>query len=65
MNELEVEVVNTWWNRLVGDCQPGETPHTFSTFRGWNASSPLIPAGLVGPVVLEQKIDGLFPDANI
>lgn len=52
MNRLSVEVVNTWWNRLVGDCQPGAQPYTWSTYVGWQADSKLLPAGLIGPVTL-------------
>lgn len=52
-NTLEVEVVNTWLNRLVGDAQPGvEHPETFTTTTLWNAGTPLQSAGLLGPVVL-------------
>jgi hypothetical protein len=49
-NELEVVVTNCWWNRLVGDAQPGAQPVTWSAFIGWNAKSKLLPSGLLGPV---------------
>ncbi|MBX7258305.1 MAG: glycoside hydrolase family 2, partial [Candidatus Hydrogenedentes bacterium] len=50
-NTLEVDVVNTWINRLIGDAQPGvATPETFTTTKNWKAESPLQPAGLLGPV---------------
>lgn len=49
-NRLEIEVVNCWWNRLVGDKQPETTPVTWTSFTGWNAHSPLLPSGLLGPV---------------
>jgi hypothetical protein len=53
-NTLEVEVVNTWLNRLVGDEQSGvENPITFATSkdRSWlSKETPLQPAGLLGPV---------------
>jgi len=53
INQLEIEVVNTWLNRLIGDEQPGAlTKITFVTHKGWNASSKLLPSGLVGPVTL-------------
>ena len=52
-NALEVEVVNTWLNRLIGDAQPNATtPVTFTTTKSWNAETPLQPAGLLGPVVI-------------
>jgi hypothetical protein len=52
-NTLEVDVVNTWLNRLVGDAQPGVTaPETFTTTTNWKADTPLQPAGLLGPVTL-------------
>ncbi len=56
-NTLQIEVVNTWWNRLVGDEQPGvDKKFTFATTKIWNANSELLPAGVIGPVklVVEQ-----------
>lgn len=51
-NTLEIAVVNTWLNRLVGDEQPGATKRiTFATRKKkWNAGTALQPAGLIGPV---------------
>jgi hypothetical protein len=51
-NTLEVEVVNTWWNRLVGDEQPGAARSTSATVKQWKATDKLHPAGLLGPVRL-------------
>ena len=52
-NKLEIEVVNTWLNRLVGDEQPGVTNRvTFATAKTYNAQTPLQPAGLLGPVTV-------------
>jgi hypothetical protein len=52
-NELEVEVVNVWNNRLVADAAvaPGDRRTTIlaETVR---QGSPLLPAGLLGPVTL-------------
>ena len=53
-NTLEVDVVNTWLNRVIGDAQPGvTTPETFTTTKNWKADTPLQPAGLLGPVTLQ------------
>ena len=49
-NTVEIEVTNCWWNRLVGDCQPGAKPVTWTTNKTYNAQSKLMPSGLLGPV---------------
>jgi hypothetical protein len=55
-NLLEVEVVNTWWNRVVGDARSETTPYTWAaTTVSWNAKSELLPAGLLGPVKILTK----------
>ena len=51
-NTLEVAVINTWHNRLVGDRQAGANPGTFTTTTKFNAETPLQPSGLLGPVRL-------------
>jgi hypothetical protein len=53
-NTLEIEVINSWHNRLVGDQQAGATPSTFTTTNKFNARTPLQPAGLLGPVHLAR-----------
>ena len=53
-NTIEVKVVNTWPNRLIGDAQPGAEKVTFTTMPFYRPDSPLYPAGLLGPVVLEK-----------
>ena len=53
-NTIEVKVVNTWPNRLIGDAQPGVEKVTYTTMPFYNADSPLTPSGLMGPVVLEK-----------
>ncbi len=55
-NRIEVRVTNSWYNRMVGDLQPGVTsPVTVSVGipNGMTAASPLQPSGLLGPVRLE------------
>lgn len=55
-NKLEIEVVNTWLNRLVGDEQPGVTNRaTFTTVKSWKATTSLLPAGLLGPVTVVEE----------
>jgi hypothetical protein len=46
-------VTNAWVNRLIGDEQPGVTTKiTFADVKPYNAKSPLLPSGLLGPVRL-------------
>jgi hypothetical protein len=53
-NKLEIEIVNQWWNQLVGDEQPGAIRKSNVSARlFWKATDKLMPAGLLGPVVLE------------
>lgn len=54
VNTIEVKVVNTWPNRLIGDAQPGAKRHTYTTIPFYRADSPLTPSGLMGPVILEK-----------
>ena len=50
-NTLEIKVTNLWVNRLIGDQQPGiEKKYTYTTMAFYNANSPLLPSGLLGPV---------------
>ena len=51
-NKLEIQVVNAWVNRMIGDEQPGATKYTFADVKPYNAKSPLLPSGLLGPVRL-------------
>jgi len=51
VNELEVEVVNLWPNRLIGDqLLPVEKRFTRTNITKFTATSPLMPSGLLGPV---------------
>lgn len=49
-NRIEIEVVNLWPNRLIGDKQPGMKPIAFAPMSPYKASSELLPSGLLGPV---------------
>lgn len=51
-NTLKVAVTNCWLNRLVGDLQPGARKNTWAPYVDWDAGTPLLPSGLVGPVKL-------------
>jgi hypothetical protein len=55
-NQLEISVTNTWNNRLVGDRSPdsGERVTRTNLSGKFSASSPLLPSGLIGPVMLRQ-----------
>jgi hypothetical protein len=55
-NQLEVRVANSWVNRLIGDAQPGAEKSTFTTMPFYQANSPLVKSGLIGPVrIFEVK----------
>ncbi len=54
-NKLEVEVVNSWVNRLIGDQQPGATKYTMADVKPYKANSKLLPSGLIGPVRVVAK----------
>ena len=55
-NELEVEVANLWQNRLIGDERlPYDRRVTFTTWRHYDADSPLQPSGLLGPVKVVRE----------
>jgi hypothetical protein len=54
-NEIQVKVVNTWVNRLIGDEQPGASKVTFTDVTPYKATSPLLPSGLLGPVTLVRS----------
>ena len=54
-NELEIRVTNLWPNRLIGDAQPDCTdPITYIPIKFYNADDPLLPSGLLGPVLFQE-----------
>ena len=54
-NEITIDVVNSWVNRLIGDEQPGATKFTFTDVEPYKANSPLLPSGLLGPVTVVRE----------
>jgi hypothetical protein len=54
-NRIQVKVVNTWVNRLIGDQQPGATKYTLADITPYTATSPLAPSGLIGPVMVMHE----------
>jgi hypothetical protein len=56
-NTLEIQIVNTWNNRLAGDAAlPENERRTSITAPTVKKDSPLQPAGLLGPVMLETQL---------
>jgi hypothetical protein len=56
-NSLKVQVTNLWPNRIIGDqTLPEAKRFTHTNITKFKADSPLMPSGLLGPVVI--RIDG-------
>ena len=50
-NRLEIDVVNLWPNRLIGDAGlPPEERRTKTNVTEFKKDTPLLPSGLLGPV---------------
>ncbi|MBE0539857.1 MAG: glycoside hydrolase family 2 [Verrucomicrobia bacterium] len=57
-NMLEVEIVNVWNNRLVGDAAlPAEQRRTLLLAPTVKKDSPLLSAGLLGPVAVRYAVE--------
>jgi hypothetical protein len=55
-NQISVKVINSWVNRLIGDQQPdATTKYTFTTWKSYKATSPLLASGLIGPVSVVEE----------
>lgn len=52
-NVLEIEITNTWNNRLVGDAALPVEKRTTNATTAPDANAPLLPSGLIGPVTLQ------------
>jgi hypothetical protein len=54
-NDLEIDIINLWPNRLIGDdlLPPGKR-FTKTNVRKFTRASPLLPSGLLGPVTVES-----------
>lgn len=60
-NKVEIEITNTWFNRLTRDAGlPEDEKRTWVLGGGFgggiSADSPLMPAGLMGPIQITTKV---------
>ncbi|MFC1761757.1 glycosylhydrolase-like jelly roll fold domain-containing protein, partial [Planctomycetota bacterium] len=56
LNRLEIDVVNLWPNRLIGDSLlPDDERFTQTNIRKFTPKSKLLPSGLLGPVTIKRE----------
>ena len=56
-NQLEIEVINLWVNRLTGDAfLPDEQKFTQTNIRKFTKNTKLLPSGLLGPILIRTTI---------
>lgn len=57
-NEIQIRVINTWANRLIGDAALPETArHTWTSFPHYTKTDVLPDSGLLGPVTLRAEVN--------
>jgi hypothetical protein len=65
-NELEVEVVNFWPNRIIGDASlPKDQRLTRTNIRKLTPETPLMQSGLLSPVRLLERLRSVGLKANV
>lgn len=57
-NMLEIDVANTWPNRLIADASLPEEKRLTRTNIRFKPDAPLQPSGLLGPVELQREVPG-------
>jgi hypothetical protein len=54
-NQLTIEVINLWPNRLIGDAGLSPDKRFTNTNISFKKDAPLLPSGLLGPVTLQRE----------
>ena len=62
-NKLEIDVVNLWPNRMIGDGKlPPEKRFTKTNIQGfYKGERPLFPSGLLGPLTIQSAVNEVTP----